>query len=207
MGLELTRIISGLSSFTRNTDWRLPAILCLLVVIPGLLGGTATEFLRFDRNGIEAGELWRLFSGHLVHLGWPHLVLNLAGLLLVWLLAGDQYSLKQWMIVLVGSVAGVSLGLWYLDPALEWYVGLSGVLHGLLIAGLIPGVRALSGESLTIAIVVIGKLAYEQLAGPLPGSEATAGGAVVVNAHLYGALGGVLAALLVQRRVRPDAPI
>ncbi len=207
MGLELTRIISGLSSFTRNTDWRLPAILCVMVLIPGLLGVPATEFLRFDRHGIEDGELWRLASGHVVHLGWPHLLLNLAGLLLVWLLAGDQYSFKQWIVVLLGSVTGVSVGLWYLDAGLEWYVGLSGVLHGLLIAGLVPGVRALSGESLIIAIVVIGKLAYEQLAGPLPGSESTAGGAVVVNAHLYGAVGGAIAALIVQHRVRPEAPI
>lgn len=207
MGLPLTRIFSGLYSVTRRTDWRLPAILCVVVLLPALLGTAAVELLRFDRSGIADGELWRLVSGHLVHLGWPHLILNVAGLLLVWLLAGDQYTLRQWIVVLLGSLLGVSSGLWYLDADLEWYVGLSGVLHGLLLAGLIPGVRTLSGESLTIAVVVIGKLAYEQLVGPLPGSESTAGGAVVVNAHLYGAVGGVLAALCIQHRVHPDAPI
>jgi hypothetical protein len=55
-------------------------------------------------------------------------------------------------------------------------------------------------------VVVVGKVAYEQIAGPLPGSEATSGGAVIVDAHLYGIIGGtaVAAALI---RVRRGASI
>jgi len=40
--------------------------------------------------------------------------------------------------------------------------------------------------------LIIGKLAWEQVAGALPGSESVAGGNVVVNAHLYGAIGGAI---------------
>jgi membrane associated rhomboid family serine protease len=98
-------------------------------------------------------------------------------------------------------------GLWFLDPDIRWYVGLSGLLHGLLAAGAIGGFRALPGESVVIGALIAAKVGYEQLVGPLPGSESTAGGAVVVNAHLYGALGGVLFALLFRRRVRTPGPI
>ena len=41
-----------------------------------------------------------------------------------------------------------------------------------------------------LLMLVIIKLAYEQLWGPMPGSESTAGGKVVVDAHLYGAIFG-----------------
>ena len=60
-------------------------------------------------------------------------------------------------------------------------------------------VRALPAESLVICAVVVAKLAYEQIVGPLPGSESVAGGVVVVNSHLYGAVGGALAAVVIMR--------
>ncbi len=90
-------------------------------------------------------------------------------------------------------------GFWFVDSELRWYVGLSGLLHGLLLAGAIAGIRSLPVESIVIAAVVVAKLAYEQIVGPLPGSESVAGAAVVVNAHLYGAIGGALAAAAIMR--------
>lgn len=43
-------------------------------------------FLCYERNAILDGELWRLFSGHVVHGGWEHLSLNLFALIIVWVL-------------------------------------------------------------------------------------------------------------------------
>jgi rhomboid family GlyGly-CTERM serine protease len=103
-------------------------------------------------------------------------------------------------------MAGVSAGLWFLSPQVGWYVGLSGALHGLLAAGVIAQFRQRALESSVIAAVVIGKLVYEQLLGPLPGSESTSGGNVVVDAHLFGLIGGILVALTLIR-VRGKAPI
>ncbi len=40
----------------------------------------------WDRRLIQAGEPWRFFTGHWVHLGYWHLLMNLAGLLLLALL-------------------------------------------------------------------------------------------------------------------------
>ena len=186
--------------------WLVPGSVVLIALILLFSGETGREWLRFERSGIAAGELWRLLTGHLVHLGVSHTVLNLAGLVLVWFLVGRAFDWKQWLWVMAGSVVAIDLGLWFGAPSLEWYVGLSGLLHGMLGAGIVAGIAARSGEALILAVVVAGKLAWEQFAGPMPGSETTSGGAVIVDAHLYGVIGGtVVAAMLI--RVRGRAPI
>ena len=189
----------------RFPDWQLPFVVALLCLVTAAWGDAARELLRYDRLAIAGGEVWRLLCGHFVHLGYRHLALNLAGLALVWLLVARLYSTRQWLLVAAISVAFMDAGFWWLDEGLRWYVGLSGLLHGLLLAGAIRGIRSLPGESAAICAVVVAKLAYEQFAGPLPGSEAAAGGAVVVNAHLYGAAGGALAAAILWRSVPTEA--
>ena len=186
--------------------WLVPGIVVLCALSLLLAGDLGREWLRFDRAGIAAGEVWRLLTGHLVHLGASHAGLNLAGLVLVWFLVGRAYTWKQWLWVMAGSIGAIDLGLWFGAPSLEWYVGLSGLLHGMLAAGIVAGLAGRSGEAAILAIVVAGKLAWEQFAGPLPGSEATSGGAVIVDAHLYGVIGGTLVALVLIR-VRREAPI
>ena len=172
--------------------WALPGAIVVVAALLELTGDWGRELLRYDRAAIAAGELWRLVSGHLVHLGWPHFALNGIGLMLVYYLVAAGFSGKQWLLIAVTVIAGIDLGFWYLQPQLMWYVGLSGLLHGLLAAGVVSGIRKRQVEAWIIASFLVTKLAYEQLLGPLPGSEGTAGGAVVVVAHLYGAISGAL---------------
>jgi rhomboid family GlyGly-CTERM serine protease len=91
-------------------------------------------------------------------------------------------------------MATIDLGLYFLDPRIDWYVGLSGVLHGLMAAGAL--LLLLRGETLgaLLAIGLCGKLIYEQAFGALPFTARSTGGAVIVAAHLYGAAGGFVAA-------------
>ena len=191
----------------RIAHWQVPLAFALVGAVAAVFGDAGRELLRYDRAAIGDGEYWRLLSGHFAHLGYSHLLLNLAGLLLVWLLVGRLYSTRRWILVAAISILAMDAGFWFLDAGMRWYVGLSGMLHGLLLAGAIREIRSLPGESIVICVVVVAKLAYEQLAGPLPGSESAAGGAVVVNSHLYGAIGGALAALVFWRRVRTPASI
>ena len=154
------------------------------------------ELLKYDRIAIDGGEFWRLLSGHFAHLNPTHLLLNLAGLVLVWLLTGRLFRTAEWLAVTAVTIFVIDLGFWFLDPNMLWYVGLSGLLHGLLIAGAIRGFASMPVEASVICVGVTLKLAWEQFAGPLPGSEQAAGAAVVVNAHLFGAIGGVASAAL-----------
>jgi len=202
--------------------WALPLALAAPAAAAALGGEAARALLRYQRDAVLAGEWWRLLTAHLAHLGPSHLLLNLAGLALVWLLVGGALGPAAWGAVLLLSALAVSGGLLLLDPGLAWYVGLSGVLHGLLAAGaaarlLRPGGpqgSSIQGgsraEGALLLALLAAKLAWEQTFGPLPGSAEAAGGPVVVDAHLYGAIGGgaagglaVLAAALLLRRRAP----
>jgi len=173
--------------------WWLPGLAVSIAVLIALTGDWGRELLRYDRLAIGGGELWRLASGHFVHLGWSHFALNAVGLVLISYLVAAQFSAVQWLLISLLIIMGIDLGFWFLEPQLAWYVGLSGVLHGLLAAGVASGVRDGQSDSWLLGGLLAIKLIYEQLVGPVPGSEGTSGGDVVVAAHLYGAIAGALA--------------
>jgi rhomboid family GlyGly-CTERM serine protease len=183
----------------------LPISLTVCVTLVMIIGSAASDWLRFDRNAILHGQLWRLLTAHLTHLGWSHLAMNVAGLWLIWLLFGQRLSVVYWLLILFGSALGVSLGLLAFHPDILWYVGLSGVLHGLFTGGCLMDIRSGRKDALLLFGLIVAKLAWEQFSGPLPGSEATAGGKVVVDAHLYGAICGVVLVLpaLLRHRATP----
>lgn len=159
------------------------------------LGGTPVRnALMYDRPKIADGEFYRLASAHFVHLDWRHLALNLAGLLLIWVLVGHRFRALQWLVVVLMSAALIDACFWWLLPDLRWYVGLSGVLHGLLVAGSIALLQERRGEAIVLLLVVAAKLAYESTFGPMPGSTDTIGGTVITESHLSGAVGGAIAA-------------
>ncbi|MEJ2601691.1 MAG: rhombosortase [Gammaproteobacteria bacterium] len=159
-------------------------------------GPAAFAALSFDRDAIEAGAVWRLLTAHLVHLGTMHLALNLVGLALIGWITGGEFRWPAWVAIGLASGLSVSGSLYAFHPEVSWYVGLSGVLHGLLAGGIVPGVARRRPESLLLLAVLLFKLAWEAVAGPIPGSAETAGGPVLVEAHRYGALGGAAAGLL-----------
>ena len=205
MGLSQGDAIDQMKTWLRA--WLLPGLAIGGVVALALAGDTGRSWLRYDRTAIGDGQLWRLISGHFVHLGWSHLLLNAAGLALVSYLVAARFSPARWLAIAVLTVAGIDAGFWWLEPQLEWYVGLSGLLHGLLAAGIVAGLRFRYREAWLLGVLVAAKLLYEQLVGPLPGSAASSGGTVVVAAHLYGALTGAAVGALLPIRVQPKAPI
>jgi rhomboid family GlyGly-CTERM serine protease len=113
-------------------------------------------------------------------------------LILIFLLFGPLLPPRLWILHSVLASLGVCLGLLWLNPELRWYVGLSGALHGLFAVGVLTeGQRDRRFAGLVLAIFAA-KVVWEQIYGPLPGSEQSAGGPVIVDAHLYGAISGIL---------------
>ena len=159
-------------------------------------GEPARLLLRYERAGLADLELFRLLTGHVVHLGASHFALNAVGLVLVAVLVGSGLPAVAWWFVVVMSAVVIDVSFWLLRPTLEWYVGLSGVLHGMLAAGVCGLYRTRRSEAIVIAVVLVAKLIFEQTVGPLPGSERSSGGSVVVDAHLYGAVGGLVAIMI-----------
>lgn len=155
-------------------------------------GDAGRLLLRYQRDAIFVGEWWRLVTGHFVHLGWAHLGLNVMGLTLMWALFVSDYTPRQWLIIVVGSIAAIDAGFLLLSPELTWYVGLSGALHGVMAAGTLAHLRRREPDGWILAVFLVGKLVYEQVIGVMPYSLKSAGGPVVVDAHLYGAIGALL---------------
>ncbi|TVP84624.1 MAG: rhombosortase [Thioalkalivibrio sp.] len=170
-------------------QWSLPIGIALLAVI--LQWSAGAEWLRLDREHILS-EPWRLLGAHFVHLGWAHLGLNLAGLALLWALLGDTLRPLWWASGVVIVALGVSLGLLYGSPAVGWYVGFSGVLHGLFAAGAVANLRRMTTLALAVLAILFVKLAAEWMGEGDPLAAAWIGGAVIVDAHLYGVIAGLV---------------
>lgn len=191
----------------KSRAWSFPGATLAVSALLALSGDWGREWFRYDRVALAGGELWRLVTGHLAHLGWAHFAMNAIGLVLICYLVAAQYRSRQWFLIALVVIAGIDLGFWFLQPQLIWYVGLSGVLHGLLAAGAVKGMQSKQMDFWLIGVFLAGKLLYEQAVGPLPGSEGTAGGEVVVAAHLYGAVSGAVAGLAFCLRKAPRASI
>jgi rhomboid family GlyGly-CTERM serine protease len=120
----------------------------------------------------------------------------MAGLVIVAVFFSQYGNLLDWLFVLLFSAVFTGLGLYWFHPELIWYVGLSGVLHGLFIYGAVREIRFYPFSGYVLVLLLAGKLFWETMNGALPGSEEVTGGRVVVEAHLYGAIAGFVSVFL-----------
>lgn len=166
------------------------ACICGALLLLALTGESGQRLLRYDRVALAAGQAWRLVTAHLVHLNLRHALLNCLGLALMWALFARDYSRSQWLLIAAASMAAIDAGLWLCDSTIEWYVGSSGVLHGVMAAGTLAQLRRGERTGWILLGFLALKLGYEHWVGALP----LAGSAVVVDAHLFGVAGGGAAA-------------
>ncbi len=184
--------------------WRLPLGIAFVAAAIQIFG--LAPALRYQRDLIDKGELWRLLSGNFVHLGWVHLWRDLAGLGLIWSYFHRYLRERTWLLlVLVGSL-GVTLGLYWFSPGVHWYVGISGMLFSLFTAGAWMEWQLSPRRSLIMFILMGALITYTVLIGPLPGEQAGLGGTVIAIAHFYGALTGA-AFMLCRWELRRQWPV
>jgi rhomboid family GlyGly-CTERM serine protease len=180
-----------LKSLNCDGRWGLALLgTCAALLALELTGEHGRVLLRYDRVALAGGEAWRLLTAHLVHLDLRHALLNGCGLVLMWALFARDYTGRQWLLVVLGAVVAIDAGLWLLDSTVQWYVGSSGALHGIMAAGALAHLRRREPDGWILAGFLAAKLTWEHWVGPLP----LAGGVVVVDAHLYGVIGGAAVA-------------
>lgn len=175
-------------------------LLLALSLLTQAVGAPAQDWLRYERDAVMAGQVWRVLTAHVVHMSWPHLLLNGVALALLAALLGKQQRAPDWWLASFVSAIAVALGLLVCQPALDWYVGLSGVVHGLFAAGCVALLRRHPAAATLALLALAGKLAWEQTHPAAPAREALLGGTIVVAAHLYGAVGGLLSAIAIHGR-------
>jgi membrane associated rhomboid family serine protease len=157
---------------------------------------------RLDLYGIRAREvdgLGGIATAPFLHAGWDHLISNslpfwVLGFLV--LLGG----LARWLISSLISIVGSGLAAWALTPTDTIIVGASGLIFGWLTYLLARGLWSRSVAQIAVAVAVL--VVYGGLIwGVLPGAAG-----VSWQAHLGGAVGGVIAAWLLHRRATPTPP-
>jgi rhomboid family GlyGly-CTERM serine protease len=90
------------------------------------------DALVYDRVAVAHGQWWRIWTGQLVHFGWPHFVAD-TGLFLIlgWLLEGAWPRLcRLGLLAMPPVICGT---IYWFDPATVRYGGLSAVNLGFLI--------------------------------------------------------------------------
>lgn len=151
-----------------------------------------TQTLVYQRNLISQGEVWRLFTGHLLHTNGFHLLLNLAALFMLWVLHGGFYTFTNYLTLFLVCAVSTSVGIYYFNPLLIQYVGLSGVLHGVFVFGAMIDIYSKDKTGYLLFIGVWLKILHEQIYGASTDVSNLIEASVAIDAHLWGAIGGML---------------
>lgn len=156
------------------------------------IGESISQALVYHRILISQGEVWRLFTGHLLHTNGFHLLLNLSALVMLWALHNRFYTYINYTLLFLFCALSTSLGIFFSDPSLTQYVGLSGVLHGIFVFGAIMDILSKDKTGYLLFIAVWLKIAYEQIYGASAEVSSLIEANVAIDAHLWGAVGGLI---------------
>jgi len=155
-----------------------------------------TVVLELDRQKVLSGEIWRIWTGHLVHTNLSHLSLNIVAALFVYFAFFSKIRLGELLACAFVFTPLISVALLCIYPEIEWYNGLSGLLHALVAYCSIRMAR--DGDMvfwLGLGIVWLKVLA--EAIGANAGTQNLIGDmTVVVEAHLIGVFIGTIAAII-----------
>jgi rhomboid family GlyGly-CTERM serine protease len=108
-------------------------LITALFVAPAIWVHCAPETVRtallYNRDALAEGQLWRLITAHWVHFGLAHLIANLAALTAIGVSLERLRSGTLIRFTLI-SALGISALVWWLEPAMIAYGGLSGMVFG-----------------------------------------------------------------------------
>jgi membrane associated rhomboid family serine protease len=166
----------------------------------------ATDY-RLDAYGIEPRSwsgLVGILTAPLLHGSWAHLWSNLVPLVIMGVLIMLS-GVRQFVAVtvLVWLVSG--LGVWLIAPANSITVGASGVVFGWLAFLIARGIWTRTWQHILLGLVLLAIYGSIFWTGIVTVAAADITGVVSVSwqGHLFGAIGGVLAAFLVGKADGP----
>jgi membrane associated rhomboid family serine protease len=153
---------------------------------------------RLDYYGIQAHEvdgLPAIFTAPFLHAGWEHLISNSLPFFVLGFLVLVG-GLARWLLSSLISIVSSGLAAWLLTPVNTIVLGASGLIFGWFGYLLARGLWSRKPGQIAVAVllmVVYGGMIW----GIFP-----SGSGISWQAHLGGAVGGVLAAWLLHRRTR-----
>jgi rhomboid family GlyGly-CTERM serine protease len=165
--------------------------LAATALVLALLPESLSRWLEFDRQALGNGELWRLWTAHLVHFSFQHalidaLVLGAAGFIVEKALGARATT---WML---GAMApAISIGLWCGSPELTHYRGLSGMATAMVVIAMMHLARQFPSSRPAITLLAVAmtlKVSGDALGHSPDMAGLPAGVAVEWRAHVLGAL-------------------
>lgn len=201
---------------------RLQVIICALVI--------AMTALWLPYYQLEAGSLlnqydyarsevwqqpWRILTAHVFHLDATHAIYNAVGLLIVTALFAQHFTVRTWFNALAIIALVCVITVWLIGLP-ERFVGLSGLIHGLLLTSLLLE-WSKQGYAKTdwLSPLAIGLLCFKvllEMLNLMHSSVLLSAGDEFGYIHLGGLLGGIVACRLHRKRLasiaaqpKPDA--
>jgi rhomboid family GlyGly-CTERM serine protease len=175
-----------------------PLTVAIISMLAFIFDSNLSDSLVYQRSLVNQGEIWRVFSGHFFHTNGFHFMLNGAAVIMLWVLHGHFYTIKNDSCFFMVSAIICAIGIHWFSLDIDQYVGLSGVLHGLFIWGAIEDIKAKERTGYLLLLGILLKIAHEQFYGASEDVASLIGANVAINAHLWGAIGGLVAVLILR---------
>ena len=156
-------------------------------------------FNDLDNYGIhprDAGGLPEILSAPFLHVGFGHLISNTVPFLAMGAAIALGGLARVGLVTLIVAVVS-GLGVWLIAPADEVHLGASGVVFGYATYLVTRGILSRRLIEIGVGVLVVGVWGVGLLQGLLPQER------ISWQAHLFGAIGGVVAAFALASRREP----
>ncbi|GAC14875.1 rhombosortase [Aliiglaciecola lipolytica] len=180
----------------KNQQFVGPICIAVICIVLWIIEPLSSEYLALVRSELPRTHWWQFITANFVHTNTNHLLLNLAGVLLLWVVHGEYYKISNYLFNSLVLSFWVTFGIYIFSPTLSWYAGLSGVLHGLFVYGACKDIQHKIKFGWLLFVGIWVKIGYEQLFGADQMISDLIAANVAVDAHLYGALGGLSLVLM-----------
>src|SRR5215218_11437999 len=171
-------------------------LMWIVEVIDQIAGG------RLDGAGIEPRDvdgLDGIVFAPFLHAGWDHLIGNTIPFLLLGLAIGLGGAARVATVTVIVALVG-GLGTWLVAPEHTVHIGASGIVFGFASYLVARGVYSRSLAQIALGVVVLAVWGTTLLRGLVPEDG------ISWQGHLFGAVGGILAARLLHRRSTTRRP-
>jgi rhomboid family GlyGly-CTERM serine protease len=176
---------------------RTPLSLLLALACVGLafVPAGVQSLLAYDRHALLTGEVWRLWTGHLVHFSWKHALADGIVLAAMARLAEQEFGSRRLACTLAVAAPVISLVMLLFVPALYEYRGASAIA---VVVGVVAA-AALWRDERWHAFVILAASAYvlktimDALSADVGSSILPAGVNGMWQAHACGAIAGAVA--------------
>jgi rhomboid family GlyGly-CTERM serine protease len=167
-----------------------PLIIIMVSIVLAISEPLSSYWLAYDRIQLDNFQWWRILTAHFLHTNITHLLLNITGLTLLWALHGHYFKMACYMSQFFVLCLGTSIGLYVFAGQMQWYVGLSGVLHGLFIIGAYLDIQNQFKTGWIMLLGVWLKVVHEQIYGASEEVAKLIAAHVAIDAHLFGTITG-----------------